>query len=950
MRVDVHTELRRLRLDPQFSEEAARIVCPFHEDDTPSLDVFLDSCNFHCHGCKKSGDFATLLAKLENKPRHAAESDLLARYGGDDKPLDPAQIERWHEDVWGAHDLLKSLERRAVGKDIIRKYRLGRDGDRITIPIPGPSGAYCNVRRYLPDAPEGDRRPKMTNMRGRARLRVYPYEQLKYDRILLLGGEMKALAAGALLNPHGVGCVAITGGEGDWATALEGFFTAKRVWVCNDVDLPGVQATEARCLRLNGVAEAVYPLFLPLSVEEFPSGDMNDYIALHGATEETAQRLLELMGDCSQYQPAVGVVGPLVSKDEEPYEDPKEAVVTSINDPAWVNRRMRTRVAVTAMDQAVYYAPKTVQVHCKKDQDYCAVCPVLLQRKETFEIRPESPSILAMIDIKKTGQREEIREAIRVPAVCKVATLETVAHYKVVETRVQRSLELTENASDRASVPVVVVDAEVENNETYDMVGRPVPHPKTQVATIIASEAKAVADALTSYDPGDTSDLHQFRPARWTAESVDDKMRQTYDFYSRNVTRIYARPRLHALCDLVFHSVLSVPCDGDHQKGYLELLVIGDSSQGKTEVTKRLCDWYGLGVRVDCKNATVAGLSGGLEQINGKWFAQWGVLPIHDRRLVVLEELKGMHPAVFAKLTDVRSSGEAQIPKIHRAIAKARARLIVVSNPKRENATMSAYAFGVKAVSELVPNPEDVRRFDAACILNKDDVAPAVFNAKMSRVTALFESEAARHLVLWAWTRERHHVLVDDPTWGLVVKTANWMAQQYSDSIPLLDRGSTKLKLLKWAAAAAARTFSTDPTGLQLVVRPCHVEWVTSLLCEEYDSASCGYLAYSQSHAARGEGMDEKATLKAVAAMTLCRQTAQMLLGKHDLDYQDMCDTGGLSAEEGRLIVSRLVRSGAITRVDRLYVKTPAFIALLKRVAAGELDQEAPAHVQADEY
>jgi hypothetical protein len=469
------------------------------------------------------------------------------------------------------------------------------------------------------------------------------------------------------------------------------------------------------------------------------------------------------------------------------------------------------------------------------------------------------------------------------------------------------------------------------------------------MATILSSEANAVADALSSYDPGDTSELRLFQPTRWDYDAMREHMDSIYEFYSRNVTRIYGRSSLHALVDLVYHSTLSVTLDEKTEKGWLELLIVGDSSQGKTEVTKNLAEWYGLGVRVDCKNATVAGLLGGLEQMNGKWFAQWGVIPVHDRRLVILEELKGLHPEVFAKLTDTRSSGKAQIPKIHRSTTWARTRLIAVSNPAKRGVTMDAYAFGVNAAMELVPNPEDLRRFDAVMILNRGDIDTSLLNRRQPAAEELFDAELAKRLVLWGWTREAKQVHADDDAVTLIHDISESLNDTYSDSIPIFDRGSTRNKLLRWATAAAVRTFSTDASGLEVIVRPCHVQYIEHLLRQEYQSRSSGYLEYSRSATDENTVMHVADVLKAMNQMGgSLRFAAQRLVNLHDLDAQDFSDVSGFGFEESRSFVGKLVRAGALKRTGRIYNKTPKFVAWLRDAADGKFDEPMPAHLEAD--
>lgn len=946
MYADIVIELTRLRLALDTREDVVRIACPFHSDDTPSLDVFRSSSNFHCHGCKKSGDFATLLAKLENKPRYSVEAELKARYGDDDKPVEPDQVERFHREIWGADNLLASLRHRMISDDIIRKFRLGRDGDRITIPIHGPGGFYVNVRKYLPDRAPDDRRPKITNMKGRgSRLRIYPFNQLKYQEIVLWGGEIKALAALTALNAAGIGSVCMTGGEGDWSTSLETFFSGKRVWVCNDVDMPGVKATAMRCSRLAVIAERVDPLHLPLDTSVYPSGDVNDYLRDHGE-----EALLKLLSETEPYQtPAAEALSELL---EDSKVEPKNVSLNSLNDPSIVNQRISCEVAVSALDQNIYYVPRRVKVKCTRDQPLCAICPVFAGTTDEFEIAAESIAVLAMVESNKKTLNEELREGLKIPP-CKVADFKTLTNFKVIDIRVQRSLDLTENSSDHVLVPAVVVDDEVELNETYRIVGRALPHPRSQAATLILSQATAIEDALSAYDPGDTSDLLIFRPLEWTVEAVAERMRTAAEYLSLNVTGIYDRPRLHEMIDLTFHSVLSFKDDHRVIKGVMELLVIGDPGQGKSFVAKYISEYYGLGRKVDCKNATVAGLLGGLEQINGKWFAQWGAIPTHDRRLVILEELKGMREEVFAKLTDMRSEQVAEIPKIKQSRARARTRLIALSNVKRHNTFLGSYAFGVRAISELIPNPEDVRRFDACLLLSKDDIDSDIPNSVRPRLLdAPFSQDAARRLVLWAWTRESDQVVISPETYEHVLAETRRLCRKYTDSVPLLDGGSTRYKLLRMAVACAARTFSSDATGVPVIVLPCHVDWVVQTLEAEYSSRTHGYLALSEALAAKQGALDIPKVLNALGQVSQPELLIRRLLRSHDIDMQDFCDWNSWSRDEAAQFVAILVRANALERDNktRSYIKVPEFVRLLQSIDEGTTTlPTVPAHIAKDE-
>src|SRR5262249_44478568 len=155
----------------------------------------------------------------------------------DAKIVDPAAVDEWHGRIWHAKPLLKALYDRAVTNEDIVKYRLGERGGRVTIPVPNAQGDIVNVRQYAPGASGAD---KMKNMRGRGAARWFPEEQLKYDSIMVCGGEMKAIVAARQLNPHGVGAACVTQGEKLVPSKLMERLRGKQLYWCFDVDAAGM--------------------------------------------------------------------------------------------------------------------------------------------------------------------------------------------------------------------------------------------------------------------------------------------------------------------------------------------------------------------------------------------------------------------------------------------------------------------------------------------------------------------------------------------------------------------------------------------------------------------------------------------------------------------------------------------------------------------------------------
>lgn len=71
---------RRLKGD-----EEIRIMCPFHREGKPSMNIILDTGVYHCFGCGKSGDFIKLYKFLEHVSWEVAKERCLRFYQKKDK-------------------------------------------------------------------------------------------------------------------------------------------------------------------------------------------------------------------------------------------------------------------------------------------------------------------------------------------------------------------------------------------------------------------------------------------------------------------------------------------------------------------------------------------------------------------------------------------------------------------------------------------------------------------------------------------------------------------------------------------------------------------------------------------------------------------------------------------------------------------------------------------------
>lgn len=960
--IHVTAELERCGISYKFgSEKEVLVKCPFHPDTEPSCSINIKENVFKCQGaeCKEEGDFVKLLARFLGQTRKVILEDLSTRYDLEiEKVINPETIERYHARIWQAKPLLAELYARGCHDGIIRQHRIGEHNNRITLPIRNEFGSFVNCRSYLPGAPGKD---KMKNAKGFSKPRLTPIDQLRFDTILICGGELKAWVAADQLNKHGIGAISGTSGEANWDSSFTPKFKSKRVIVGLDIDKGGQISANAICLQVRTVADWVGNLVLPLDPDKFPKGDINDYL---GPLRPDQPQLKPLIDDCPEYVPTV------VKEGYSDTTEPEQLELVESSNARHTAKRIKVSAVVSMLDSAPYVIPKDIQIRCGRDArgGICALCPVVIEDRNDFSIPPESPAILELVATGKERQLEVVKAAVGVPIPCGVCQFIAGSYYNVEDARLSNKLEITQRGSDLLQ-PAFCVSPEygirLDLNESYDMVGRMFPHPKTQTATLLISAYKTSQDALSSYQLNGIEDCSIFWPQdansniSWTKETIAAKLDEIYSDFETNVTQIVQRRDIHLAADLTYHSLLYFDFDGKRNvKGYMETLILGDTSQGKSEIccgatgNGGLLSHYGLGDVVDSKNASVAGLLGGCTQNGTRWWIKWGAIPKNDRRICILEEFKGLKIESIAQLTQMRSSGIAKLDKIVSRETFARCRLLCPSNA-RGDVKLSTYNYGIQAARELIGAPEDIRRFDLIMIVDERDVDGTVINAwrkNRPQVEHIYNSEVCRKLVLWTWTRRGENVCFTDEASALILQTAVELTTMFSENIPIVDKGSMRFKLARMSAALAARLFSCSADYQSLIVDACHVEYIRDFIIRTYSAPTFGYLDFTKAQNVSQTLVDADVIKQFINNTPFALDLVNSMLASVKIDINDLCDWTGWTREDATHLLSLLVRKHAIVRDNKQYRKSAAFISMLREMVEKAEVKNRPNHIPVKEF
>jgi len=585
---------------------------------------------------------------------------------------------------------------------------------------------------------------------------------------------------------------------------------------------------------------------------------------------------------------------------------------------------------VAGKDLSPYLVPYKIKLSCDMSfgQNPCAACPVGIKNGELIrEFDYESNTLIRMLQVTDSVLRNVFKEEIGIPRRCGVCEIETMEAINVEEVRLIPEIDWSTTAAPYVVRTGYVIGHGIPTNRPYIMRGKTLPDPRNQYATHLIEEAVPALDTIDTFEVTRdvAAELKLFQPQEPGLKGLRSKLDDIYNDYEANVTQIYQRRDLMLAYDLIFHSVLHFRFqDTLIKKGWLECLVLGDTRCGKTKAIERMIEHYRAGEIATGENASIAGLVGGLQQVNNRWSIQWGKLPLNDRRLLVIDEASGLPQEDISRLSGVRDTGIAEIVKIQTERTHARTRMIWISNP-RANRSLRTYDHGVNAIRELIGRPEDIARFDFMVTAASGEVPLEDINRpKVQKVHPKYVSDLCHELVLWAWSRMEGDVIFTPEAIEITLEIAQRQGEKYHSSIPLIEAAEHRITLARIAAAAAARFFSTED-GSTLVVCPEHVELAEWYLDYVYGKPSLKYNEYSIQKKAQ-ETIKNPAQLITLIDDDL----AQFLLENERLLVGDFEAFLG-ERSKAKEIITALVRQRAIRRIgSSYYVKTPAFIEWLR--------------------
>ena len=900
------------------------VVCPFHADTEPSCSLDLETGLYFCHSCQEGGDTFKFYMKSHNCSFTVAKNAIC---GNDKTPLlTETEVEIAHNNLLKSDTLQKMLFiKRGWTLETIKERKLGWYDERVYIPIYDDNNTLVNIRKYDILHTSKD---KFRGVQGFNQLRLFPVGSLKHSRIIVFAGEPDTILALQL----GLPAITFTGGEGVFKEGLLTYFKDKIVYICYDIDPKGKMASRLLSEKMMNHAKETYVITLPENVLP-PKGDFTDlfFYAINQKKEFT-----------EIWNPLVASAIQVTKVLEEDIEYQPVDFFESVKEELYDKNVMFQAIAV-GKNFSPFLAPKNIRLSCSFTRgDSCKSCKMFfVGGTNTIEVSDKD-----MLDLIKCSQGEQRTKIKALAGIIGCNQFEIKVDMQAIE-EIYVSPTINSERIDRQFLirKAYTQSYNLQLNKTYSFFGKTIADAKTQEAT---HYFKKQVPELTDLDKFELSDedknrLKVFQPAVPGYQGVLFKMYEIAKDLTYNVPEIIiGRNELIIACDLVFHSVLKFKfLDSMVEKGWNELLILGDTRTGKTKTAIKLCKHYKVGEYITLESATLPGLIGGMSTYGRDVMFSWGVLPINDGRLVILDEVNGLDTRDISNLSSIRDSGIAERTVVGSTRkTSSRVRLIWISNPRSNSARISHYSSGIEAIKELMGRAEDISRLDFAIIVAKEDVDVLRMNQLTHTVVDhIFTSDLCNKCVMWAWSRKEKQVKFSEKAEKAILKFAIEMAGKYADVIPLVQGSVQRIKIAKMAVAVACRLFSTED-GINVVVHEEHVEFVVQFMYELYDSTYFGYKDYSTNKKTEQLIPESSEVEKMINSLDNPNKFITKVLSTNMMLFDDLTDFSGLTTDNAKRLKQLLVTNNCIIRRKNLFVKTPEFIKMLKQMAKEKGERE----------
>ena len=887
-----------------FEKKETAVCCPFphhtesgveYQETIPSAHINLDKGVFHCKVCEKGLSEVSFISEILGC-KYEAASKIASLY------RDVENLHSWNQLKLNPRtkEICNEL---GISDEVIEELHLKTENREEDIAFPVLMyGKVVDVRNYSPY----NRAAKIRSRAGSTTGMVIPFDLWintnPHTWTIICAGEKDM----AVARSNGFNAITLTGGEKALPKILKPFKN-RRVAICYDHDEAGIEGAKS-------VAAAILPYAAEVrictgfhEVCKEHGEDITDFFTKYKKTKRDLQKYII---DSPVFTPEEAAV---ISKVTHPFVTLLEA-----SQPKYIGRVVQSNIQVVATYEKAMPVPTTihaVKLNTSGDDKYN-----LMQQGETrdWELCDKTcQDVLKLVDNNFTEQqiRDNTREILGITKIERDVKIERPTKETVYQCNVTDLFEVTTKNPQTIEFVAYVIGKRLESGKKYCITYKLTPHPfKGQQLTMIILDATEAADSITDFHL--TEDNKKMLDQVKNMEgSVHDKV-ETLSEMAKSYIGYDGYNKLIKAIDLSFHAALQFNFNGNTERGTLDTLIVTESRIGKSSTAEALQKLYSLGTFVSLAggNATIAGIIGGSNKVNGSFQTRAGLLPMNHRGLVIFEELAKCDKDLVKALTDTRSSGSVKITRVSGDLQlPALVRMITLSNVKSSSKNIqpiASYPNGITILVDLIGAPEDIARYDLMLVMG--ETGNRIIDPNWRPITP-FEPDVYKTKIRWVWSRNPDQIIITRDVVEYIFKKCNELNSKYDSHIKIFGTEAWK-KIARLATAIAGYVVSTDDTYEKIIVTTKCVDEAVDYLISCYDNNTFKLKEYVDNERRYGD-IDDDGIKLLQDIYNQSPMTIRQLSVLDKTNRMNLTSATGLDNDMYNKLMNRLVQ-GAFVKFD----------------------------------
>lgn len=698
-----------------------------------------------------------------------------------------------------------------------------------------------DIRKYNPDT-----KPKVKSRTNCPAGLIIPFDiwnsTPKNKLTLFCAGEKDM----AVARSHGFNAITLTGGEGAQPKQLKQF-KDRVIAIVYDNDGAGLQGAKRLALTLLPYTSQIKIITSFHTVCKEEHEDITDFFTKYNKTRE------DLIGFIKE-------TPIFVPSPEDLLQQYPMVNLLAASKPENINKMLQSNIQVVAVAESTFVAPAAIYAEKFKlsgDKD-------TMHDKEfrEWELTEDSvQDILHLVDNNFTEEtiHKNIRTILKIPLKERCVKIKQLEKKTIFKAFVTDLFETSDTTAQPMEYTVYCVGQKLESGQKYLVTYKLVPHPyKGQQLIMLITNAIQANDSVSNFQV--TAEVKQKLAVIKNIEGTVEEKINTCTEKVKGLLGYNGNNTLIQTIDFAYHTVLQFHFGNfKNVRGYLDVLVVGESRVGKSSTAETLRKTYELGVFTSLagNSATVAGLVGGSSKTTSGYQTRAGIIPQNHRGLIIFEEFGKSNANVITELTDIRSSNEVRITRVSGTITlPAMVRMIALTNVKNTSGTIKAiasYPNGISILTELVSTAEDIARYDLIVVLS--DRGNSQIDPFWQPETP-FPQDVYQTRIRWIWSRTTDQIIIAQDVGLYIIEKANELNSTYACHIKIFGTEAWK-KIARLAIAIAGYVVSTDEQYDNIIVTKEHVDYAINFFKRIYDNSTFKLKEYVE-HEKRFSSIDEE--------------------------------------------------------------------------------------------